>query len=187
MEIGTKSDLKELVVLVDESGHELGTATKLSVHFSGKLHRAVSVFVFDGEGRMLLQRRAAGKYHSGGLWSNTCCGHPRPGETPAAAAHRRLREEMGFRCPLVPASSFVYHAALENGLIEHEHDDVFVGRFDGTPVPCPQEVEDWRWVTADELIADVADHPSRYSAWFPIALRELLARGVREQDLLWAG
>ena len=186
METGAESDLRELVVLVDESGRELGTATKLSVHVSGRLHRAVSVFVFDGEGRALLQRRAAGKYHSGSLWSNTCCGHPRPGEPPVAAAYRRLREEIGVRCPLAPAFSFVYHTALENGLIEHEHDEVFVGRFDGTPVPCPQEVEDWSWVTADELIEDVAVHPSRYSAWFPIALRELLARGVPEQDLRWA-
>ena len=187
MENRAEHNLTELVVLVDESGRELGTATKLSVHVSGRLHRAVSVFVFDGEGRMLLQRRAAGKYHSGGLWSNTCCGHPRPGEPPAAAAHRRLREEMGFHCPLVPASSFVYRTALENGLIEHEHDEVFVGRFDGTPVPCLQEVEDWRWVAADELIADVSDHPSRYSAWFPIALRKLLAREAGERDLRRAG
>jgi len=186
METGAESDLTELVVLVDGGGRELGTATKLSVHVSGRLHRAVSVFVFDGEGRMLLQRREAGKYHSGGLWSNTCCGHPRPGEPPNTAAHRRLREEMGVRCPLVPAFSFVYRTALENGLIEHEHDEVFVGRFDGTPVPCPQEVEDWSWVAADELIADVSDRPSRYSAWFPIALRKLLARGVREEGLRWA-
>ena len=187
MENRAMRDLTESVVLVDESGRERGTATKLSVHVSGKLHRAVSVFVLDGEGRMLLQRRAAGKYHSGGLWSNTCCGHPRPGESSAGAAHRRLREEMGFDCPLVPAFSFAYRSVLENGLIEHERDEVFVGRFDGSPAPSPQEVDDWRWVTADELVADLSDHPRRYSAWFPIALRELLAREAGERDLRWAG
>src|SRR6185503_9661232 len=123
----------EMVVLVDEDDREAGTGEKMAVHRSGRLHRAFSVFVVDGEGRLLLQRRAAVKYHSAGLWSNTCCGHPRPGETILAAATRRLKEEMGFECRLRPAFSFIYRAALDHGLTEHELDHVLLGSHDGAP------------------------------------------------------
>jgi isopentenyl-diphosphate delta-isomerase len=187
MDTSATGEMSDLVVLVDGEGRDSGTATKLSVHVEGKLHRAVSVFVFDAAGNMLLQRRAAAKYHSAGLWSNTCCGHPRPGESPEEAAHRRLWEEMGFDCPLVPVLSFVYRSKLRNGLIEHEHDHVFVGRFDGTPVPNRQEVADWHWVAADELLADTMVRPRRYTAWFTIALARLLGRGATEPGLRLAG
>ncbi len=180
MDRSVQSDVREQVILVDADDRELGTAAKLSVHVDGSLHRACSVFVFDGDGGMLLQRRAATKYHSGGLWSNTCCGHPRPGESSEETAHRRLREEMGFDCPLHPVLGFVYRSELENGLFEHEYDHVFVGRFDGTPVSNPEEVDDWRWAKVDAVIADVIAHPRRYSAWFPIALEQLCARGVSQ-------
>ncbi len=170
-----RADLTERVVLVDPNDQELGTAPKLAVHVEGRLHRAFSVFVFDAAGNLLLQQRAAGKYHSGGLWSNTCCGHPRPGEPTDVAAHRRLQEEMGFDCPLQPAFGFLYRSDVNGGLIEHEYDHVLVGRFDGTPAPNPQEVDDWRWVNLDVAITDLATHPRRYSAWFPIALEKLCA------------
>ena len=171
-------EMEERVVLVDETDHEVGTAPKLSAHVEGKLHRAVSVFVFNGEGNTLLQRRAATKYHSAELWSNTCCGHPRPGESTADAAHRRLMEEMGFDCPLHRLFDFVYETRLSNDLVEHECDHVFVGRFDGTPEPNQQEVDDWRWVAVDQVMVDQARNPERYTAWFRIALDGLRARGL---------
>src|SRR5918997_6672888 len=127
--------MSEQVILVDEADREVGTGSKLEAHREGALHRAFSVFVFDRRGRLLLQKRAAGKYHSGGLWSNTCCGHPRPGEATAEAARRRLREEMNFDCELRAAFEFLYRAQFTNKLIEHEYDHVFVGEFGGVFVP----------------------------------------------------
>jgi isopentenyl-diphosphate delta-isomerase len=168
---------EEMLVLVDEHDQEIGTAEKMEAHRSGILHRAFSVFVQDPDGNVLLQRRAAGKYHSAGLWSNTCCGHPRPGEPVVEAAERRLREEMGFDCGLEEAFTFVYRAPLEKGLVEHELDHVLTGRFAGTPRPDPSEVEEWRSMPVAELLGDVEANPSRYSAWFRPALEGLLARG----------
>lgn len=164
--------MDERVALVDEHDREIGSEEKLTVHRRGTLHRAVSVFVFDRDGRLLLQRRAATKYHSAGRWSNTCCGHPRPGESPHAAARRRLREEMGFDCPLEPAFTFVYRAEVGNGLEEHEYDHVFAGRFDGVPEPDAAEVADWRWETMDRVRADQRQHPDMYTVWFGILLRQ---------------
>jgi len=156
----------EHVVLVDEHDAEVGTAEKLSVHRSGALHRAFSVFVFDESGRLLLQRRATTKYHSAGLWSNTCCGHPRPGEGTSDAAHRRLREEFGFTCPLRRIGSFTYQAALTNGLVEHELDHVFTGQFDGAPTPHPDEVAEWRWIDVKDLEQEFASFPHTFTVWF---------------------
>lgn len=171
--------MKERVILVDEQDREVGTDTKLAVHTTGKLHRAISVFVFDDEDNLLLQRRAETKHHSAGLWSNTCCSHPRPGENSQQAAHRRLREEMGVECPLHHVLSFVYRTNLENGLIEHEYDHVFVGRIDGrrggTPAPNPDEVAERRWLPVAVASEQCAAHPERYTAWFGIALGKLLA------------
>jgi len=171
----------EHVVLVDTADRELGTAEKLAVHRDGRLHRAVSVFLFDEQGRWLLQRRAEGKYHSPGLWSNTACTHPRLGEAPARAAARRLNEEMGVRCALQPAFAQVYRAELTGveRLIEHELDHVFVGRFQGAPVPVAEEVSDWEWVAADALRADVSARPRRYTPWFHI-FRTDVAQAARE-------
>jgi isopentenyl-diphosphate delta-isomerase len=170
--------MEEYVVLVDESDREIGTSEKLPAHFEGRLHRAFSVFVFDPIGRLLLQRRAATKYHSALLWSNTCCGHPRPGEPVQEAAHRRLREEMGIDCLLRAAFRFTYHADLQHGLVEHEYDHVFVGRFEGIPVPNPDEVEEWRWAEVADVIADLGANAGRYTAWFGIALEGLRERGL---------
>jgi isopentenyl-diphosphate Delta-isomerase len=167
---------EERVVLVDTADNEVGTAPKLQAHRTGDLHRAISVFVFDAVGRMLLQRRAEGKYHSGGLWSNTCCSHPRPGEPVAAAARRRLREEMGMDCELEPAFTFVYRADLDGGLTEHELDHVFVGTTDDSPEPDPDEVSGWRWAEPAEIAREMESDPERFTAWFPIAFRALLER-----------
>ena len=171
-------DLEERVVLVDEDDRELGAAKKLSVHADGRLHRAFSVFVFDRKDHLLLQRRAATKYHSGGWGTNTCCGHPRPFEPVPEAAHRRLREEMGFDCPLQSMFSFVYQSQLGNGLYEHELDHVLVGRYDGLPMPNPVEAGDWCWVDVRVVTQDARVHPERYTTWFPLALEKLSEHGL---------
>jgi isopentenyl-diphosphate delta-isomerase len=163
-------ETQEQVILVDEQDREVGASEKLRAHREGALHRAFSVFVFDPAGRLLLQKRARTKYHSGGLWSNTACGHPRPGEETAAAARRRLREEMNFDCELRVAFNFLYRAELDGALVEHELDHVFVGEFTGSPAPDPLEVEDWRWMTMTELRQDLRDEPQRYSYWLKVVV-----------------
>jgi isopentenyl-diphosphate delta-isomerase len=170
----------ERVVLVDESDAEIGTAGKLEAHRSGELHRAFSVFVFNPAGKLLLQRRAAGKYHSAGRWSNTCCGHPRPGEDTQSAAQRRLHEEMGFDCALGEVTAFTYRAEVSGGLIENEYDHVFVGWSHSDPLPDPAEADAWCWMSMDCVRQSVRSDPGRYSAWFPIALQHLLVRGIPE-------
>jgi isopentenyl-diphosphate Delta-isomerase len=160
----------EQVILVDEQDRELGASEKLAAHEAGRLHRAFSIFVFNSAGRLLLQRRAKTKYHSGGLWSNTCCGHPRPGESTRAAARRRLREEMNFECELSAAFEFLYRAEFANELIEHEYDHVFVGEFDGAFTAEESEVEDWKWATPDELRRDMRERPGDYTYWLKVAL-----------------
>jgi isopentenyl-diphosphate delta-isomerase len=162
--------VSEQLILVDAQDRELGVKDKLQAHVEGALHRAFSVFVFDAEKRLLLQKRARTKYHSGGLWSNTACGHPRPGETTHAAARRRLREEMGFDCELREAFEFLYRAELDGALVEHEYDHVLVGTHEGEPAPDPSEVEDWRWVTMDELRRDLRERPNDYSYWLSVAV-----------------
>jgi isopentenyl-diphosphate Delta-isomerase len=169
---------EERVILVDERDREIGTAPKLRAHREGALHRAISVFVLNGRGEMLLQRRAHAKYHSGGLWSNACCSHPRPGEETAAAAARRLKEEMGLRTPLRWVHSFTYRAALADGLWEHEYDHVFVGRTDADPRPDPGEVAEWRWVAIDELSRELERHPERFTVWFREPFEEVAARAA---------
>lgn len=171
-------DELERVVLVDEADREVGEAPKLEVHRTGALHRAFSVFIVDSRGDMLLQRRARGKYHTPGLWTNACCGHPRPGEAVEAAAGRRLEEEMGFVCSLERRYAFVYQADLGADLSEHEYDHVFLGRFDGEPDPDPNEVWEWRWLQRHDLVNTLAERPEWFTPWFRIALPELLASGA---------
>jgi isopentenyl-diphosphate delta-isomerase len=161
---------EEQVILVDEQDREVGAGEKLRAHREGSLHRAFSVFIFDQAGRLLLQKRARRKYHSGGLWSNTACGHPRPGEETAAAARRRLREEMNLDCELHKAFDFLYRAEMDGALVEHEYDHVFVGAYEGEPEPDPSEVEDWRWVGMDELRRGLSEEPQRYSPWLKLAV-----------------
>lgn len=161
------------VVLVDADDTPIGTMDKLEAHRQGLLHRAFSVFVLDTAGRVLLQRRALAKYHSGGLWTNTCCSHPRPGEEVRAAAARRLREEMGIPCALREVFRFTYRADVGSGLIEHEFDHVFLGHTDNTPQPDPAEVMDTRWATPQAITAELAAHPERFTAWFRICWNEV--------------
>lgn len=162
----------DLVVLVDEDGRDLGTAPKLDAHRApGLRHRAFSVFVATSDGRVLLQRRAAAKYHFPGLWSNACCSHPRPGEAVAAAARRRLPEEVGLSCPLEEVGTFAYEAADPvTGLVERELDHVLVGCSDAVPAPDPAEVAEVRLVPLAALVADVAGHPEAYTPWLAAAL-----------------
>ena len=166
------------LIMVDVQDRKTGFVDKVTAHECGILHRAFSIFVFDAGDRLLLQRRASGKYHSGGLWSNTCCSHPRSGESLLDSAHRQLQEEMGFDCPLEAVFGFVYRATLGNGLVEHEFDHVIAGRFHGTPLPDPREVEDWRWESVSAVQAQLAENPMRFTAWFKTALDGLLARGL---------
>jgi isopentenyl-diphosphate delta-isomerase len=154
------------VILVDAYDTVLGFAPKLDAHERGQLHRAVSVVLFDVRGRLLLQRRAPGKYHSGGLWSNTCCGHPRPGETVMAAAHRRLSEELGIGgLGLERVSQFVYRAEVGGGLVEHELDHVLIGQWNGEVRPDPSEVSATRWVEPPILFAELRDLAGGFTAW----------------------
>jgi isopentenyl-diphosphate delta-isomerase len=158
----------EEVILVDEAGREIGSAEKLEAHRNGgKLHLAFSIVLFNSKGETLLQRRAKRKYHFGGLWTNACCGHPRPGEVLAEAAHRRLREELGVDADVSRVFSFLYRATdPRSGLSEHEVDHVFVGQLDDEPRPDPEEIDDLRWIERAELERDVAAHPERYTPWF---------------------
>lgn len=166
------------MVLVDENDRESGSAGKLAAHEAGgRLHRAFSVFVFDSGGRLLLQRRAEDKYHFGGLWTNTCCGHPRPGESVEEAARRRLWEEMGISPALQRATSFVYEAFdPASGLTEREYDHIFRGLYEehkGEPNPGPGEVSGWCWIPPEELARDLAENPTSYTPWFPLAAARL--------------
>jgi isopentenyl-diphosphate delta-isomerase len=161
----------------------LGVAPKLDAHLDGRLHRAVSVVLFDDSGRLLLQRRAPGKYHSGGLWSNTCCGHPRPGETTNDAAQRRLSDELGIDdCVLKGVGEFLYFARLEGGLVEHELDHVLIGRWNGLAAPDPSEVAETRWIERDDLMNELETRPTEYTAW----LRQVVQHACRHEGGLAA-
>jgi isopentenyl-diphosphate delta-isomerase len=167
----------EKIILVDKKDREIGTGEKMKVHEEGSLHRAFSIFVFNSKGETLLQKRASGKYHSGGLWANTCCSHPRAGEALEKAVHRRLKEEMGFDVPLREMFSFIYKVKFGNGLYEHEFDHVFVGKFEGNPVPNPEEAGGWKWVSLDKLKKDIQRNPENYSYWLKVALEKMASQG----------
>ena len=163
----------EHLILVDANDNQIGTAEKVQAHKDGALHRAFSIFVVNSKGEMLLQRRALSKYHCGGLWANTVCGHPRPGEKLEHAVHRRLNEELGFDCPLTKKFSYIYKAAFENGLTEHEFLHVFVGTSDAKPKPDPQEVMDVSWQSPDAVRRDLKKHPEQYAFWFHQSMERL--------------
>ncbi|MBL0357513.1 MAG: isopentenyl-diphosphate Delta-isomerase [Chitinophagaceae bacterium] len=163
------------VILVDEQDNPIGTMGKMEVHEKALLHRAFSIFIFNDKGELLLQKRAPAKYHSGGLWTNTCCSHPKPGEDTATAAHKRLQEEMGFSTPLNKAFTFLYKAPFENGLTEHEYDHVFTGIFNGLIKPDPDEVSDYCYLSLEKLKANIQSRPDHFTEWFKIALPELEA------------
>ena len=159
----------EKVILVDEADNALGEMDKMEAHIKGVLHRAFSVFVLDGSNRLLLQRRALEKYHSPGLWTNTCCSHPRLGELVVQAAHRRMKEEMGFDCHLDSVFTFIYHATFDNGLTEHELDHVLIGFSDEIPNPNPEEVHEYKWMLLPEIAKNIRDNPEMFTVWFKIA------------------
>jgi isopentenyl-diphosphate delta-isomerase len=160
---------EERVILVNVSDEPTGTMEKTEAHRKAKLHRAFSIFIFNSKGEMLLQQRAFHKYHSGGLWSNACCSHPRPGEDTLAAAERRLTEEMGFNTPLKKIFDFVYKAELDKGLAEYEFDHVFAGEYNGTIKADPEEVSDFCFKELKEIKLSLQSHPQNYTAWFHLA------------------
>jgi isopentenyl-diphosphate delta-isomerase len=155
-------DSEEMMVLVDADDRIIGTGEKLETHRNGTLYRAFSVIVWSSAGRLLLQKRAIRKYHSGGLWTNACCGHPRPKEDIETAARRQLEEEMGFTCKLSPLGTITYRAEFEGGMVEHELVHVFRGLYDGTVSPDPTGAEGYQWASLAEVRADIAAMPERY-------------------------
>ena len=158
----------EKVILVNEFDEAIGEMEKMEAHEKGILHRAFSVFIFNDKNELLLQKRASSKYHSGGLWSNSCCSHPRSGEHVVDAGVRRLTEELGFSVPLTSSFSFIYEAKLENDLIEHELDHVLIGRYSDEPIMNLEEVEDWKYMSLSDLDSDMKQHPELYTIWFQI-------------------
>ena len=170
---------KEQVILVDEKDNPIGLMEKIKAHEEAVLHRAFSVFVINVRGELLLQKRALHKYHSPGLWTNTCCSHQRPGETNVEAGRRRLREEMGMDCELEDTFWFIYKAAFDNGLTEHELDHVLVGHSEENPVINPDEVADYKWMPLESVKEDMEARPELYTEWFKIIFREYYQRLVK--------
>lgn len=163
----------EQVILVNESDHQIGVMEKMEAHEKAILHRAFSVFLFNSKGEMMLQRRALTKYHSAGLWTNACCSHPRPGETALEAAQRRTMEELGIQPQIQHIFSFMYKAAFDNGLTEHEFDHVFIGQWNDDVHLNPEEVAEIRYLTIEEIRSDVQENPDQYTAWFKIAFDQV--------------
>ncbi|MCM8568089.1 isopentenyl-diphosphate Delta-isomerase [Gramella jeungdoensis] len=159
---------EEKVILVNEKDEQIGLMEKIEAHEKALLHRAFSVFVFNRHNELMIQQRAFSKYHSPGLWTNTCCSHQREGETNIEAGKRRLMEEMGFTTDLKDTISFIYKAPFDNGLTEHEFDHILVGKFDGEPDLNPDEVAAWKWVSLEDLKKDMKKNPHIYTEWFKI-------------------
>lgn len=159
---------EEKVILVNEKDEQIGLMPKMEAHEKAVLHRAFSVFIFNKNNQLMLQQRAAHKYHSPLLWANTCCSHQRDGETNIEAGKRRLQEEMGFVTELENKVSFIYKAPFDNGLTEHEFDHVMVGSYDADPIINPEEVADWKWMSLPDIKTDIAKHPEKYTEWFKI-------------------
>lgn len=160
----------ENIILVDKFDNEIGTMEKMEAHRKGLLHRAFSVLLFNSHGELLLQKRARNKYHSGGLWTNTCCSHPRPKESIQEAARRRLKQEMGIDLLPTFAFKFIYKTNLDQSLIEHEYDHVYIGVFDGIPKINQDEVEEWKFMNLDSIRKDIKQFPESYTAWFKIII-----------------
>lgn len=170
--------MKEKVILVDKNNRKIGTEEKIKSHKEGKLHRAFSIFIFNSKDELLIQQRAKTKYHSGGLWSNSVCSHPRPNETYSQASHRRLKEEMGFDCKLKKLFCFIYNTGFQNGLIENEYDCVFVGKYNGKIKPNKKEVQNYKWVSLKDLEEDIKRNPEKYTIWLKIALNKIKNKNV---------
>jgi len=156
----------EHIIAVDKFDKEIGSIEKMEAHYKGILHRAFSILVFNSNNQLLLQKRSKEKYHSPGLWTNTCCSHPRYGENLQDAIYRRLKEEMGFTCELKEVFSFVYKVELEDNLFENEYDHVFIGRYDGEIVANEDEVDSFKWVDINDAKANIVNKPELYTYWF---------------------
>lgn len=167
-----KKEMEDILILVDEQDNFLGYMGKEEAHFKGVKHRAFSIFVFNDKNELLLQKRALNKYHTPGLWSNTCCSHPRYGETTIHAVHRRLPEEMGFDTALSHVHEMSYEISFDNGVTENEYDHVFVGRYNGEPVINKDEVHDYQWLSLENLRSDMERSPEKYTFWFRRIIRE---------------
>lgn len=165
--------MEEKVILVDTEDNEIGTEEKMKAHIDNKLHRAISIFIFNDKRKLMLQKRNKNKYHSGGLWTNTTCSHPRPDETAIDAAHRRLKEEMGITTELKKIFTFIYHAEFDNGLHEHEFDHSFIGRYNDEPNLNREEAEDWKWISLEDLQKEIEKSPEKYTEWLKIAVPKL--------------
>lgn len=173
--------MEEHVILVDEADNETGSMEKMEAHRKGVLHRAFSILLFNTKGEVLLQKRSVKKYHSGGLWTNTCCSHPLPQETVLHAAKRKLKQEMGIDMQPEYAFKFIYKTDLDHQLIEHELDHVLIGHFDGEPSINPDEVEDWRFVNLSELRKEMDQNPHLYTYWFKIIVNHYKLRELTPQ------
>lgn len=163
---------EEKVILVDINDEPIGLMEKIAAHEQALLHRAFSVFVLNDKNEIMLQQRAASKYHSPLLWTNTCCSHQRPGETNIQAGKRRLQEEMGFEVELTELFNFIYKAPFDNGLTEHELDHVMIGKYNDEPNINKDEVESWKWMSIEAIKADMKENPNDYTAWFKIIFEE---------------
>ena len=168
----------ENVILVDEKDNPIGLMEKQAAHVTPHLHRAFSIFIFNSKGELLMQQRALTKYHSPGLWTNTCCSHPRDGETTAEAAQRRLMEEMGMSCEMREVYTFIYKAPVGQGLTEHEFDHVFIGQSDDLPQINHEEVESWKYMSLNDLEKDLEAYPEHYTEWFKITFEEMTRHAV---------
>lgn len=167
------------VILVDENDNPLGTMEKIEAHEKARLHRAFSVFIYNSNNELLLQQRALTKYHTPGLWTNTCCSHQKLGETNVEAGKRRLQEEMGFTTELQETISFIYKAPFENGLTEHEYDYILVGEFNDEPQPNPEEVHAWKWMKLEDIEVDIQKNPEDYTEWFKIIFEKHKSQMVK--------
>jgi len=171
--IREKEDLEDKkIILVDENDKQIGVEGKMKIHKDGLLHRCFSIMVFNDKGEFLLQKRAVHKYHSAGLWANACCGHPAPGEDIESAAHKRLKQEMGFDCELKESFVFHYRTEFDNGLIENEIDHVFLGKYNGEIRQNPKEVADFKWMKIKDIKEDIQKNPEAYASWFKIIITE---------------
>ena len=166
--------MSEQIILVDKEDNQIGTIGKLEAHKENKLHRAFSLYIFNSKGELLIQQRNKNKYHSGGLWSNTCCSHPRVEENIEESIHRRLEEEMGFDCKMEKIFNTLYQCDFDNGISENEFLHVFIGKYDGEVNANPEEADDYKWIDPKELLEDIEKNPDAYSYWFKKCIHRVL-------------
>ena len=171
--------MAEYIIAVDEFDKEIGSIEKMEAHHKGILHRAFSILVFNSNNQLLLQKRNVKKYHSPGLWTNTCCSHPKYGEDLDDAIYRRIKEEMGFTCKLKEIFSFVYKVEFEDNLFENEYDHVFIGKYDGEVIPNKEEADDFKWADINYIKNDIKINPELYTYWF-----KTLINKIEDKDIL---